>query len=80
MGRILKVVILPLFFLSMSKGGMNSAFAAAGQDIKKDRAPYKGAYLMPVGKITQPSKAALDDRLATELYDTTKEVLSEMGL
>ncbi|KAF5318543.1 hypothetical protein D9619_010894 [Psilocybe cf. subviscida] len=80
LGRVLKVVFVPLFLLSISKGGMNSAFAAASQDIKKDRAPYKGAYLMPVGKITQPSKAALDDRLASELYDTTKEVLSEIGL
>ncbi|KAF5318544.1 hypothetical protein D9619_010895 [Psilocybe cf. subviscida] len=80
LGRVLKVVVVPLFFLSISKGGMNSAFAAASQDVKKDRAPYKGAYLMPVGKITQPSKAALDDRLASELYDTMKEVLSEIGL
>ncbi|KAF5328365.1 hypothetical protein D9619_013244 [Psilocybe cf. subviscida] len=79
LGRILKVIVIPLSFLSLSKGGMNSAFAAAGQDIKKDKLLYKGAYLMPVGKITQPSRAALDNRLATELYNTTKEILSEIG-
>lgn len=80
LGRILKFAIVPLFFLSTSEGGMNSAFAAAGQEIMEDKTLYKGAYLMPIGKITQPSKAALNERLAVELYNTTKEVLMELGL
>lgn len=79
-GRILKLVIVPLFFLSTSDGGMNSAFAAASEEITNNKTLYKGAYLMPVGKITQPSKAASNEQLAMELYNTTKDVLLELGV
>jgi len=59
---------------------MNSAFAAAGKEVKANRAKYKGVYLMPVAKISTPSKSALDEKLASELQQTTLEVLKEMGV
>ena len=67
---------------------MTSAFAAAGdldkvagRDGRKDgRKAYEGAYLIPMGKIAQPSKYAVDERLGKELDETTREVLKEMGL
>ena len=59
---------------------MSSAFAAASKEVRREREKYQGVYLTPVAKITTPSKYALDERLATELHQTTEEVLKDLGL
>jgi len=87
-GWFLKTVLGPLFFASWKTGAMTSAFAAAGKDVttfrtssdEAERKIYEGVYLTPVAKITEPSKSAMDERLQKELYETTREVLGEMGL
>ncbi|KAJ3860456.1 hypothetical protein EV359DRAFT_49073, partial [Lentinula novae-zelandiae] len=77
-GWFLQKVVEPIWFVSWTQGAMTSAFAAAGKETK--RKMYEGAYLTPVGKISKPSENAMDERLRNELYETTKEVLKEMGL
>ena len=59
---------------------MTSAFAAAGKDVVQDTVRFKGVYFTPVAKIAEPSKAAQDERLAKELWETTESILREMGL
>jgi len=59
---------------------MTSVFAAASKEVRRERERYKGVYLTPVGKVTTPSKYAIDERLATELRQTTEEVLKDLGL
>lgn len=59
---------------------MTSAFAAAGTDLAQDRERFKGVYFTPVAKVTEPTKAAQDERLAKELWETTKSILKELGL
>lgn len=58
---------------------MNSSFAAASSEVRANRDHYKGVYLTPVARITTPSKYALDERLAVELWETTQEVIRELG-
>ncbi|KIK62759.1 hypothetical protein GYMLUDRAFT_242404 [Collybiopsis luxurians FD-317 M1] len=69
LGRILAKIVIPLFFLSLRQGAINSASAAAGKRIaaakasadEAERKMYGGVYLMPVGKITEASKYADDE-------------------
>ncbi|KIK62756.1 hypothetical protein GYMLUDRAFT_197864 [Collybiopsis luxurians FD-317 M1] len=86
--KLLAKTIIPLFFQEPRQGAMNSAFAAASKQVaaarestdEAEKKMYEGVYLMPIGKITEPSKYAKDERLQNELYETTREILDEMGL
>ncbi|KAF9058751.1 hypothetical protein BDP27DRAFT_1240306, partial [Rhodocollybia butyracea] len=62
------------------RGAMNPVFAAAGKDVTITRKAYEGVYLTPVAKISEPSSYANNERLQRELYETTINVLSDMGL
>ncbi|KAJ4478406.1 NAD-P-binding protein [Lentinula aciculospora] len=87
-GLFLRMIVMPLIFVSWTQGAMNSVFAAAGKDVAAAREStnearkrmYEGVYLIPIGKITEPSENAKDKRLQKELYETTKEVLRDIGL
>ncbi|KAF8166220.1 NAD-P-binding protein [Pholiota molesta] len=70
----------PWILMSALQGARTSAFAAAGKKVKEERVAYKGAYLVPVAKLAEPSSSARDDRLAKELDETTREVLKELGV
>ena len=72
--------VMPLVLYSWRDGAMTSAFAAAAKEVKLEREKYKAAYLTPIAKITEPSKYAMDERLARELYQTTVEFLKGLGL
>ena len=67
-------------FRPWRKGAMTSAFAAAGADLAQDKARFKGIYFTPVAKVSEPSKAAQDERLAKELWETTENILKELDL
>ncbi|KAG2100248.1 NAD(P)-binding protein [Suillus cothurnatus] len=72
--------IVSLFFLHPDKGAYNSAFAAASEEVAKQREKYKGGYLTPVTKLTEPTKVAKDEGLAKELWDTVHKFLEEKGI
>ncbi|KAG2095897.1 uncharacterized protein F5147DRAFT_840085 [Suillus discolor] len=72
--------IVPLFFVRPDQGAYTSVFAAASEDVAKQREKYKGMYLRPVGKITKPTKVATDEGLAKELWDTVDKFLEERGI
>jgi NAD(P)-dependent dehydrogenase (short-subunit alcohol dehydrogenase family) len=78
-GFIVKPII-SLFFVHQDKGAYNSAFAAASEEVAKQREKYKGAYLTPVAKIAEPTKVAKDEGLAKELWDTVEKFLEEKGI
>ncbi|GAW07037.1 NAD-binding protein [Lentinula edodes] len=79
-GWILKTCIGPLVFVSWKQGAMTSAFAAAGKEVAAERKRYEGVYLVPMAKIAEPSSYAKDERLQRELYETTVEVLEDIGV
>ncbi|KAG1724483.1 NAD(P)-binding protein [Suillus lakei] len=72
--------IVSLFFVHPDQGAYNSAFAAASEEVAKQREKYKGVYLTPVGKITEPMKVAKDEGIAKELWDTVEKFLEEKGI
>ncbi|KAG2095900.1 NAD(P)-binding protein [Suillus discolor] len=72
--------IVSLFILQPDQGAYTSVFAAASEDVAKQREKYKGMYLTPVGKITQLTKVARDEGLAKELWDTVDKFLEERGI
>ncbi|KAF8985345.1 hypothetical protein BDQ17DRAFT_1495390, partial [Cyathus striatus] len=86
-GGFLLKYIAPLFLYTFGSlfsintwetGAMTSVFAAVSPEVKEEREAYKGAYLVPVAKIANPSKYAIDERLAKELWETTESVVSEL--
>ncbi|KAG1823186.1 hypothetical protein EV424DRAFT_769957 [Suillus variegatus] len=78
--RLIVKSIVSLFVLQPDQGAYTSAFAAASEEIAKQREKYKGMYLTPVGKITKPTKVARDEGLAKELWDTVDRFLEEKGI
>lgn len=65
---------------SMRQGAMNSAYAAASPEVRAKAENFKGAYLYPVGVITNTSPQGRDERLMDELYGTTLEILKELDV
>ena len=74
------VKILPLFTTPLARGGDPSLFAAAAPAVRARADEFRGAYLMPVGKIAQPSRDARDVGLAGELWATSEAQLAALGL
>jgi hypothetical protein len=77
-GGFLKSYVVPLFFKPWRHGAMTVAFAAAGKQVADERDRYRGAYLVPTASIATPSSFALDERLQTELYESTEAFVNEM--
>lgn len=69
-----------LTFASPRDGAMNSAYAAASPEVKANARKFKGVHLLPVGRVTRASSYARDDRLAKELYETSKDIMKELNL
>ncbi|OJA18609.1 hypothetical protein AZE42_01760 [Rhizopogon vesiculosus] len=78
--KLLVMPIVYLFFVHQDKGAYTSAFAAASEEVAKQRDKYKGAYLIPVGKVAEPTNIARDEVLAKELWDSVEKFLLEKGL
>jgi NAD(P)-dependent dehydrogenase (short-subunit alcohol dehydrogenase family) len=72
--------LMYLFFDKPDKGAYNSAFAAASEEVAKQRDKYKGVYLTPVGKVTEPTDMARDEELQKELWDSVEKFLQEKEL
>ncbi|KAJ7603012.1 NAD(P)-binding protein [Mycena rosella] len=80
LGWFLTACLTTLFFKSWRSGAMTVAFAAAGKKVADQREKYRGAYLVPTAAIAIPSRSALDERLQSELYESTERFVTEMGL
>jgi hypothetical protein len=56
-----------LVFMPREVGAHNPCFGAAAPEIKQNSKKWKGAYVEPVGQITEPSPAGKNMALAKEL-------------
>ncbi|KAF7977330.1 hypothetical protein HWV62_4109 [Athelia sp. TMB] len=79
LGSIL-VQLFSLFTTPTAQAGDPSVFAAAAPAVRAHADAYKGAYLVPVGKISTPSPDAMIARLAQELWATSEKQLAVLGL
>lgn len=72
--------IISLFFVHPDHGAFNSTFAAASPEVLAHPELFKGAFIVPVGKIETPTPSALDKDLAVELWTTTEKFLQSIDL
>ncbi|KAF7983220.1 hypothetical protein HWV62_23504 [Athelia sp. TMB] len=79
LGSIL-VQLFSLFTTPIAQAGDPSVFAAAAPAVRAHADAYKGAYLVPVGKISTPSADAMIARLAQELWAMSEKQLAVLGL
>jgi NAD(P)-dependent dehydrogenase (short-subunit alcohol dehydrogenase family) len=66
------VPIMRLTFLPPDKGAITSVFAATASEPREREKEYKGQYLIPYGKVGTPHRAVKDEKVARDLWETTK--------
>lgn len=69
-----------LTFMNVVDGSYTVLFPAAAPEVRKESERYKGAYLIPIAKLGEPSPLAQNEELAQELWDTTERFMQEWGL
>ncbi|RDB30491.1 hypothetical protein Hypma_007324 [Hypsizygus marmoreus] len=77
---MLASIVFALFFAVPEVGAYTSCFAAASPKVRDNPDKYKGAFVEPVGIITEPSDIAKREDLALELWETTERVLKDEGI
>lgn len=60
------------------KGAITILYAAVSPSF--DTESNNGAYLLPVGKVSEPSNAAKDPKMAFDLWEWTKKELEVRGI
>ncbi|TCD60880.1 hypothetical protein EIP91_009371 [Steccherinum ochraceum] len=65
---------------SPAKGAYTQVFAAVSPIVRKEKEKYGGAFLMPPAVVSKPNKAVENKELAGELWNTTEELLKEIGI
>ena len=59
------------------KGAVNIVHACVSPELKPDK--DNGAYLVPIGKLSTPSKAGSDAKMAVDLWEWTANALTSRG-
>ncbi|GBE79047.1 Uncharacterized oxidoreductase [Sparassis crispa] len=67
-------------FSSPTEGGYSPSFAAAAPVVRAEAEKYRGAHIVPPGKLGRASALAEDHELAKELWDTTEKILQDNGM
>ncbi|KAI3603358.1 short chain dehydrogenase [Moniliophthora roreri] len=73
-------MIACLVIKNAKEGSYMSVFTAASKTVEEAREKYKGAYLVPVGKIAKTSAIGGDPEKAEELYQLMLKFLKGIGL
>jgi hypothetical protein len=69
-----------IFFVPPDRGADTSVFAAVSPVVSANVEKYKGAYLVPYGKIAKPNAYARDPQLAKDLWETSEKQLASLKL
>ena len=64
-------------FVAPAQGAWTQLFAATSPEVREKRGAYKGAYLMPVKKVTVPSGDGTDMGKARQLWETSERLVAE---
>ncbi|KAI0711117.1 NAD-P-binding protein [Cerioporus squamosus] len=68
-------------FATPSEGAYASVFAAASPAVKAEREKYKGAFLTPPGKLSEPPAPEIEStELAEEVWNTVETLLKEWNV
>ncbi|KAG5653741.1 hypothetical protein H0H81_010998 [Sphagnurus paluster] len=77
---IIANIVFALFFDVPEVGAYTSCFTAASPQVRANPEKFKGAFVEPVGVVTEPSENAKNDALARELWETTEAILKDLGI
>lgn len=69
---------LRTFFLSPSQGAFTSLFCLTSPLVKEQAAVYRGAYLVPFGRVVPPVPKARDVALQRKLWELSEEIVGEV--
>lgn len=72
------IAILRAFTIVVDQGAWTGLFAAASPIVRADPEKYKGAYLVPFGKIEQASADARNPQLAKDLWESSEKALDKL--
>ncbi|KII91225.1 hypothetical protein PLICRDRAFT_37946 [Plicaturopsis crispa FD-325 SS-3] len=78
--RFFHAVLPYLGLVSPHEGAYTSVIAAAFPDVRAQPDVYKGAFLMPIGRVSAPPVATRSNELATELWESTDMILKDLGI
>jgi hypothetical protein len=73
------ILVYP-FFVHPDAGAYTSAFAAASPDIVENPDKFKGAYLVPVGNVRNPTVTGNSEELAKELWAGIETFLADKSI
>jgi hypothetical protein len=73
-------ILLSPFFYAPDQGAATSCIAAAGPKVREESTKYEGAYLEPIGRLSEYSKVARNAELGEDLWGLTENILKNMGL
>ncbi|KAF9223134.1 NAD(P)-binding protein [Gyrodon lividus] len=76
---LVDILVYP-FFVHPDVGGYTSVIAAASPEVAQNRDMYKGAYLVPIGKIKNPTDTARDEGIAKELWELMEGFVADRGI
>lgn len=68
---------LRTFFLSPSQGAYTSLFCLTSPLVKDQPEVYRGAYLVPFGRVVPPVPKARDVALQRKLWELSEEIVSD---
>ncbi|KZT13260.1 NAD-P-binding protein [Laetiporus sulphureus 93-53] len=66
-------------FTTPGKGAYSTVFAVAAPIVRAEPRKYRGAYIVPPGKLGTPGQAVNNQEVARELWETTEQVLKDIG-
>src|SRR5215510_10706676 len=68
------ILLSPLFY-KPDQGAATSCIAAAGPEIRRESIKYGGAYMEPIGRLSEYANVARNMALGEELWTLTQEIL-----
>ena len=75
-GLLLRTVAR-LSFITAEQGAVSPLFAATAEEVRRDTKTYKGKFIMPVGKVTEPNPVADDEDQVEGLWNITTAELNK---
>jgi hypothetical protein len=78
--RRLWLGLLWLYSMPPDRGAYTSVFAAASPVVRTNAVEYKGAFVVPFGKIGKPHANAQNPQFAKDLWETSEKQLAVLQL
>lgn len=69
--------IARISFLTSDQGAVSPLFAATAPEVRRDFEKYKGKFMLPIGKVTEPNPVTRDDGQVRGLWENSTSDLNK---